>query len=113
MEKLAYAMFVMLDGFAIGAAMFGVWAETMLYRLADDSRERRAHAYALSAKVGFAVTSAILLFAVIQGGTVQSNWRTWFYLAGLAVAGVGFAGLTRVSTDALAEKEAKNRNEVE
>jgi hypothetical protein len=107
MENLVYALFLILDAFAVGAAVFGAWAEGMLFRLKDTKRQRRRHAYALASKVGFAATNGILLSAVIEGGQVGIDWKTWAYLAGLGVAGVGFSGLTRQSTDELAEQEAE------
>ena len=107
MKNLVYALFLILDAFAVGAAVFGAWAEGKLFTLGDTKRQRRGHAYALASKIGFAVTNGILLAAVISSGQVGVEWRTWAYLIFMGITGVGFAGLTRQSTDELAAQEAE------
>lgn len=110
MENLIYALFIIMSAFSVGAAAFGAWAQAKLITLRDTRRQRRRHAYAMAATAGYAATGGILLEVVIGNGSVGLSWETWAYTVALGVSGVGFAGLTRQSTDELAAvEEEKDR----
>lgn len=105
MDNTIYAVFIMLNGFAIGASLIGVYFESKLSHQALTRMSTRKHLYAAIGKAGFAITGIILMLRVIALGAIEASFYSWLYTLGLAVAGFGFAGASGVAADQLAESE--------
>jgi hypothetical protein len=102
MDKLFFAAFIVASSFVAGVSVFDLWLNARLYRT-----NRKARRPLVFIKSGFIITSAVLLEALITAGASPSTWRSWAYLLGVIVTGIGLAMVTLNDIEESAERAVK------
>jgi hypothetical protein len=107
MEDFLYAMLLLGVGWTIGSAMFGSYIFLRVRKyVAADYRHRYLHMSI--AKAAYALSSAILMYRIIEvGGVEKATPIGWIY-AGLAFAsGYAFSVVAKTGVDELAQHEVE------
>jgi hypothetical protein len=112
---MAYALFIVFVlalSAALGLSLFGAFLETKAAKYGIRSRKRTTAL--ITTKVGIAIQSAILLWAIVPSGTVAASPEAAFFLFGTVVALFGLAGLSSTTIKEVAEAEVRdNENAAE
>jgi hypothetical protein len=105
MGRTLFIVFILALSAAIGLTLFGVFMEFRAKKLRLRSRAR---SFALIAtKVGVAIQSAVLMWAIIPNGVVNPSPVTFSFLAGLAIALAGLSGLASTTIKEVAGAETR------
>ena len=89
MDKFFYGVFLIVSSIIGGIAGYGVILNLLLY-----PNDPKRHLARLLVKAGYVITSGVLLFAIISQGSTPTTWKSWAYLVGLCITGVGLGMMT-------------------
>jgi hypothetical protein len=92
MEKVFFGVFLIVSGIIMAISAYGVGLSVILGRRSREARER--HMPRVIVKAGFLITSLVLVITLVQNGASPLSWRSWFYLLGLCISGVGLGMFT-------------------
>jgi hypothetical protein len=88
MERFVFFAVLILSYASAGVALFTAAVHATMLK-----RNFAKHAFYVMARIGYATTVGIIAYAVTPAGRVEIQGRTWAYLAGLLLAGIGYVGI--------------------
>jgi hypothetical protein len=109
-EKFLFGMFMVVCSIVSGAAGYGL--ALVIQVLRQDHSKLRKYIPRLLVKAGYLGVALPLLIRLAQAGTVPPSGAAWFFLGGLAVAGMGIVQFIREDIETLALSASKAKEEV-
>jgi hypothetical protein len=103
MARTLFIVYILALSAGIGLSLFGVFMEVRARRVRLRTKQR---SFALmTTKIGVALQSGILLWAIIPSGAVDPTLASFSFLAGTLVALLGLAALSNTTIKEVAEAE--------
>ena len=105
MAKTLFVLYVVALGATLATTLYGAILNLRLFGRTMSKKNRRTYFDRFLAKIGYAGTNGILLFAIAagpQGGRIEATGLSLVFFAFLAVSAVGFAGMLRRDIEEIA-----------